>query len=317
MFTRLFFIGLSACTLMVHDAAAQTQEFPIDGGNSTVTCRVDGAIQRTGKPYGSWPTTVTGCTLASETPYLLPGPGLSVYCQAGALIQFYPGSARLRSCVAGRDANLRDVSNNPIVCRAGFNAAFTEDGRVTACNTPPPAGGPGGTPGGGPTGGGVVSGGGPGGGPLPPWLRSGSHGAIVTPGEAASLSGGGPYTSIGQSSNRPGGRGGYLYLGDGRASATYTVQAPAAGRYSLWIRFDDDGKHPAGARSVEISINGAMALQWRNESRETNGWVNIPVGQVDLRAGANTIVFTKAAATSAAFVMDEFVLSDQPSFVPQ
>ena len=144
-----------------------------------------------------------------------------------------------------------------------------------------------------------------------------SHAPIVVPGETGTLAGAGTYTLIGLSSNRPGARAGYLYLGDGRASATYVVQAPAAGKYALWIRFDDDGQHAAGARGVEISVNATLAIRWNNESRDTKGWVNIPAGFVDLRAGTNTIVFTKAATTSAAFVLDEFMLSDQPGFIPQ
>jgi hypothetical protein len=105
-------------------------------------------------------------------------------------------------------------------------------------------------------------------------------------------------------------------MGDGRTSATYTVHAPVTDKYAPWIRFDDDGKHAAGARGVEISVNGAVAIRWNNESRDTKGWVNIAVGTVNLREGANTIVFTKTAATSAAFVLDEFILSDQPGYVP-
>lgn len=317
----LVFLGLSAmCTLGVTNTLAQTGEFPIDGGNSTVLCRLDSNLQRTGKPFGSWPTTVTGCTLGADAPFLLPGPGVSVECRAGGLIQFYPGIARLRSCVVARDGNLRDQANAPVVCRAGFNAAFTDRGFVVACNTPAPGGGGGGGGGGVTTGGGITVGGGGGNFPPPfpppPSVRGG-RAPIIVPGETAQLAGGGQYTSIGKSSNRPGGRAGYLYLGDGRASATYTVTAPAAGRYALWIRFDDDGVHPPGARSVEIAVNGALALRWSNESRDTKGWVNLPVGNVDLRAGVNTVVFTKAATTSAAFVLDEFVLSDQAGFVPQ
>jgi hypothetical protein len=139
---------------------------------------------------------------------------------------------------------------------------------------------------------------------------------IVTPGENGVLAGAGRYTYIAPSSPRPGGRYGFLYLGDGRASATYQVYAPTAETYALWIRFDDDGLHAVGARAVEVYANGALALSWSNPSQQTNGWVNIHIGALNLRAGQNTIVFTKAAATPAAFVLDEFVLSDAPGYVP-
>jgi hypothetical protein len=139
---------------------------------------------------------------------------------------------------------------------------------------------------------------------------------IVTPGENGALSMKTNMTYIAPSSPRPGGRYGFLYLGNGGASASYTVYAPTAGTYALWIRFDDDGLHPAGARTVAISVNGAPALTWSNPSQQTNGWVNIHIGALNLAAGNNSIVFTKPQQTSAAFVMDEFVLTDAPGYVP-
>ena len=291
------------CLTSVH-ALAQAEPFPIEGGNgSTVQCQAGGAIERTGRRYGAFPTTVTGCILAADAPFGLPGLSFTFYCRGGFPVQFHPATGRLRSCTLNSNASLPGTTNAPLACREGLKAEFSVDGRVASCNLPnttPPGG----------TGGGS-------GGTINPPLSQGGHPPVVVGGESAMLSGGGSLTLIGTSSNRPGSRGGYLYLGDGRASATYAVQAPATGRYALWIRFDDDGQHPAGARGVEIAVNGVVALRWNNESRDLKGWTNIPVGAVDLRAGANTIVFTKAATTSAAFVLDEFVLSDQPGFVPQ
>ena len=139
---------------------------------------------------------------------------------------------------------------------------------------------------------------------------------IVTPGESGVLSHTSRYTWIKATSPRPGGRYGYVYLGDGGATATYRVSVPASGRYAMWIRFDDDGLHSSGARAVQIYVNGALALTWSNVSKQTNGWINIPVGSVNLAAGWNTIVFKKAATTTAAYVMDEFVLTDVPGYVP-
>lgn len=139
---------------------------------------------------------------------------------------------------------------------------------------------------------------------------------IVTPGESGTLSMKAQWTYIAPSSPRPGGRYGFLYLGNGGASASYTVYAPTAGAYALWIRFDDDGLHAAGARSVVVSVNGAQALTWSNPSQQTNGWINIRIGTLNLAAGNNTITFTKPGQTTAAFVMDEFVLTDAPGYVP-
>lgn len=299
---RVICSGLFAviCAVGAHDAFAQTEDFPIEnGGGSTVRCLSAGAIQRTGKPFGSSPTTVTGCVLGGDRPVGLDPLPISIYCKGGFPIQFHPANGKLQFCTLLYDATIQNASNTPMACKAGLAVQFGTDGRLAACNLPPQTPiGPGNPP------------------PQPPGV-SGSRAPIVVPGESATLAGVGQYTLIGASSNRPGSRAGYLYLGDGRASATYTAQAPVAGKYALWIRFDDDGQHAAGARGVEISVNGTVAIRWNNESRALPGWTNIPVGSVDLRAGANTIVFTKTATTSAAFVLDEFVLSDQPGFVPQ
>ncbi|MBI4887287.1 MAG: hypothetical protein HY824_09350, partial [Acidobacteria bacterium] len=71
------------------DALAQTDFFPIDGGGgATVNCVNDGTVQRTGRPYGSSPTTITGCTLAGDTPFGLGQLSYSVYCQGGRPVQF-------------------------------------------------------------------------------------------------------------------------------------------------------------------------------------------------------------------------------------
>jgi hypothetical protein len=67
---------------------------------------------------------------------------------------------------------------------------------------------------------------------------------------------------------------------------------------------------------VEVFVNGAKALAWNNPSRDTGGWVNIKIGSVDLWAGQNTVAFTKAQTTSAAFVLDEFALT-APGLSPQ
>ena len=139
---------------------------------------------------------------------------------------------------------------------------------------------------------------------------------IVTPGESGALSMKTNMTYIAPTSPRPGGRYGFLYLGNGGASAAYQVYAPTAGTYALWIRFDDDGLHPPGARTVAVSVNGVQVLTWANPSQQTNGWVNINIGSLNLAAGTNSIVFMKPQQTSAAFVMDEFVLTNAPGYVP-
>lgn len=126
----------------------------------------------------------------------------------------------------------------------------------------------------------------------------------------------GSMTAIGQTSNMPDTHGGYLYLGDGGATATYAVQTPAAGTHVLWFRFSDDAKHADGARAVNLYANGAKTT-WSNQSLDTKGWVYVKFGLVELKAGTNTLVFEKAATTSAAFVMDDFWLSGDLTYQPK
>lgn len=142
--------------------------------------------------------------------------------------------------------------------------------------------------------------------------------AIVVQAETGKLGGNvGSMTLMGKTSTTPGTHEGYLYMGDGGATVTYTFQAPAAGDYALLFRFSDDGKHADGARSVSVSVNGGAAQTWSNKSQDTKGWVYVKLGMVTLKQGANTAVFTKAATTSAAFVMDDFILSNDPSHQPK
>jgi hypothetical protein len=311
-------------TLLPSVSDAQT-ELPIDGSNFTVRC--SGGVLATNKPWGNYPTTITGCVLASDTPFTVGGLGIT--CKGGSMVEFYAGTSKVKYCSLALDAarviNTAGVQQS---CKAGNVIQITQDGKVSGCapqtggtgpGRPPTiatGGATGGTTGGGTTGG-PTGGTTPGGGQpptTPPTTPSGAR--IVVPAENGTISGAGQYTWSKPSSPRPGGRGGFVYLGDGRATATYTVSAPAAGRYDLWIRFDDDGKHAVGARAVEVYVNGAKTLAWSNPSRDTGGWVNIKIGSVDLHAGQNTIAFTKAQTTSAAFVLDEFALT-APGQIPQ
>jgi hypothetical protein len=297
------------------------QELPIEGSNFTVRC--SGGVLATNKRWGNYPTTITGCVLASDMPFAVGGLGIT--CKGGNMVEFHAGTSKVKYCTLALDAarvvNTAGVQQS---CKAGNVIQITQDSKVNSCapqtggtvlGKPPTGttGTTGGTTGGGTTGG---TGGGitPGGGQPPTTTQGGAR--IVVPAESGTISGAGQYTFSKTTSPRPGGRGGFVYLGDGRATATYTVSAPAAGRYDLWVRFDDDGKHAAGARAVEVYVNGAKALAWSNPSRETGGWVNIKIGSVDLRTGQNSVAFTKTQTSSAAFVLDEFALT-APGQVPQ
>lgn len=107
-------------------------------------------------------------------------------------------------------------------------------------------------------------------------------------------------------------RGLEAYLGSGGATANYNVTATTAGTYVLWIKLSDDGVWPNGSRSATVYVNGSAAtVRYSHVSENTNGWKWYSLGNITLKAGNNTIAFTKDASTQAAFVMDEFKLVPQ------
>ncbi|HSV27715.1 MAG: hypothetical protein FD164_2140 [Nitrospirae bacterium] len=311
---KLLFVALAAA-LGLSSPAGAAQDYPVDGGNSTIPC--SGNVLATGKKWGNYPTTITGCILARDTEFVLGSFGVG--CKGGSMIEFHPGVFRVKYCTLSRDVpRVLNPAGQIIQCKGGTLITATPDGKVTQCGaqpppvviTKPPTGGtlppnPPATGGGGRRPGEPPPVTPP---PVTPPAVSGTGASIVVPGESASVTGAGRWTFIGPSSQRPGARGGFLYLGDGGARASYTVNA-AEGQYHLWIRFDDDGLHAHGARAIEVWVNGARALAWGNTSQDTKGWVNIRIGEVFLRQGQNSIVFLKPNTTSAAFLMDEFALT--------
>jgi hypothetical protein len=76
---------------------------------------------------------------SDDAPYLLPGPGLSIFCKT-APISFYEDN-RLKSCLVSRDVTVRDTSNAPVICTAGMTAQFNERGFLLSCDRSAPGGG--------------------------------------------------------------------------------------------------------------------------------------------------------------------------------
>lgn len=105
-------------------------------------------------------------------------------------------------------------------------------------------------------------------------------------------------------------RGMEAYLADKGITATYNVESPG-GQYSLLIKVNDDGLHADGARSAKVTVNGSQMATYNHVSKVIDGWEWFRMGNFDLKAGGNEVVFEKLETTSAAFVMDEF------KFVPQ
>lgn len=108
------------------------------------------------------------------------------------------------------------------------------------------------------------------------------------------------FSYIGQSA-----RGMEAYLADKGITATYNVESPG-GYYSLLIKVNDDGMHADGARSARVTINGSQIATYEHVSKVIDGWEWFRLGNFDLKAGSNEVIFEKLEATSAAFVMDEF-----------
>ena len=104
---------------------------------------------------------------------------------------------------------------------------------------------------------------------------------------------------------------GEVYLGDGGATATYTIKtlSRTTRRLSLWIYYSDDGLHQSGDRAVVISIPKLkQTIQWSNKSQDTKGWKAEKVGTITT-SGDVTVSFRKKATTSAAFVMNAFAFT--------
>lgn len=144
---------------------------------------------------------------------------------------------------------------------------------------------------------------------------AGGFSTVVVQGESATLQGAGQYTLVSDTSNIADTRGGYLYLGDGGARAIYTVAIPADGTYFVWLRVSDDGLHADGARSVSVSFEEATK-DYVNQSRDTKGWSYELFGSIPITSGSLKVTFTKLETTSAAFSMDEFVLSTDADYDP-
>lgn len=142
---------------------------------------------------------------------------------------------------------------------------------------------------------------------------------IVAAGKNAKLTGAGQYSYVSPTFDRAKKNNypntaklsGEVYLGDGGATATYTITklAPTPRVFSLWIYYSDDGLHASGDRTVVITIPKlGKTIKWSNRSQDTKGWKAVKVGTLTT-SGNITISFRKAASTPAAFIMNAFALT--------
>ncbi len=119
----------------------------------------------------------------------------------------------------------------------------------------------------------------------------------------------GAYSFIGATSRGPG----ELYLGTGGASAEYLVESDADREVFLFIRTSDDGLHPDGSRNAEFIVND-QKLVFEHHAHEGSVWEWVGLGKVRLHEGTNRIVVRKPSQTSAAFILDKFVLTEDADF---
>lgn len=119
------------------------------------------------------------------------------------------------------------------------------------------------------------------------------------------------YSFIGPTSRGPG----ELYLGAKDSFARYEFESDYEGTVNLYLRINDDGLHPSGSRNAILTLNDDSVLKYNQVSKNTqtsdSAWAWEYVGTVTLKKGKNTLVISKPEQTSAAFVLDKFVFSEE------
>ncbi|MBM4404826.1 MAG: hypothetical protein FJ039_01385 [Chloroflexi bacterium] len=120
---------------------------------------------------------------------------------------------------------------------------------------------------------------------------------------------------------RPGYTGeGVWYISRRGDKLTYQFTVQSDAEFYLWVRDLDDGKHAPGARNVILDIdNGAYRFNAGDAVTKDNQFHWRRVGQsirIRLKPGTHTLVIEKPATTSAAFVIDAFLLTTDPQAVP-
>ncbi len=120
---------------------------------------------------------------------------------------------------------------------------------------------------------------------------------------------------------RPGYTGqGLWYISRQGDKLTYQFTVQSDAEFYLWIRDWEDGKHSSGARNVAMDIdNGAYRVSTGDSSARDSQFHWRRVGQsirIRLKPGIHTLVIEKPATTSAAFLIDAFFLTTDPSAAP-
>jgi len=128
--------------------------------------------------------------------------------------------------------------------------------------------------------------------------------------ETGVLNNPGKYSFIGSSSRGPG----ELYLGTKDSFAEYDFKSDFEGDAYLSIRVNDDGLHKDYSRDALFTINGKKYpyhAKSMNTQKDGSSWAWVSLGKVHIVSGENKMVVSKPEQTSAAFIMDSFVISEK------
>jgi len=105
--------------------------------------------------------------------------------------------------------------------------------------------------------------------------------------------------------NLPHSRDGYWYLSRKNDWVAYLVNIPSPGNYKLWLKDLNDHKHPYGARSLLLSMDGEIIGTFpenSNPQKKIWGWHKLT--SLYLSKGQHILILKKAKTTSAAAVID-------------
>ena len=103
---------------------------------------------------------------------------------------------------------------------------------------------------------------------------------------------------------------GYWYLSQGGEWLMYNFSLARKGRYHIWLRVFDDGKHDPQARSVMVEVDGSPFGPVQAHTRqETELWGWTRAATMELEAGCHNLKIIKAQTTPAAALLDAVVIS--------
>ena len=120
---------------------------------------------------------------------------------------------------------------------------------------------------------------------------------------------------------RPGYTGtGDWYLSRGGESLSYNFTVQEGGSYSVWIKDISTYTHSAGARAVNVIVDGKDYGSFSENSvrrgDEPGTWDWHKTATLDLKAGTHILTIKKTETTSAAAILDVYFITNNPLVTP-